>query len=196
MTKTKVNSKPISIADDVLVNKIYMFRDQKVMLDSDLAELYGVETRALNQAVNRNLDRFPEDFMFQLTKNEWVNLKSQFVISSWGGRRREPLVFTEHGVLMLSSVLSSKQAIQVNIQIMRIFAKLRQHLADNTELKLEIAEIKYTVEKIAKRQKGHDQNIELLFEYIDRLQEKQDTSQPIPKTKREIGFKISKSSGK
>src|SRR5690606_36080482 len=109
------------ITDDVLVNKIYEFRGQKVMLDSDLAELYGVETRVLNQWVNRNIDRFPKDFMFQLSKDEWENLKSQTVISSWGGRRKEPLVFTEHGVLMLFSILNSRQAIQINIQIMRIF---------------------------------------------------------------------------
>src|SRR5690606_7009430 len=141
-------------------------------------------------SVNRNIDRFPKDFMFQLSKDEWENLKSQTVISSWGGRRKEPLVFTEHGVLMLSSILNSRQAIQINIQIMRIFTKLRQYFSDNTEIKMEIAEIKYTVEQIAKKQKGHDQNIELLFEYIDRLQEKQDTSPAASKVKKVIGFKI------
>ncbi len=190
MSKTKTEVKAVAIADDVLANKIYEFRGQKVMLDSDLAELYGVETRVLNQSVNRNIDRFPKDFMFQLSKDEWENLKSQTVISSWGGRRKEPLVFTEHGVLMLSSILNSRQAIQINIQIMRIFTKLRQYFSDNTEIKMEIAEIKYTVEQIAKKQKGHDQNIELLFEYIDRLQEKQDTSPAASKVKKVIGFKI------
>ncbi|RZF62542.1 ORF6N domain-containing protein [Sphingobacterium corticibacterium] len=190
MSKTKTEVKAVAIADDVLLNKIYAFGGQKVMLDSDLAELYGVETRVLNQSVNRNIDRFPKDFMFQLSKDEWENLKSQTVISSWGGRRKEPLVFTEHGVLMLSSILNSRQAIQINIQIMRIFTKLRQYFSDNTEIKMEIAEIKYTVEQIAKKQKGHDQNIELLFEYIDRLQEKQDTSPTASKVKKVIGFKI------
>lgn len=171
MSKSKTSTTPKTISDEVLVNKIYEFRGQKVMLDSDLAELYGVETRRLNEQVRRNVTRFPEDFMFTLDKNEVEILKSQIATSSWGGRRKAPSVFTEHGVLMLSSVLNSEQAIQVNIQIMRIFSKIRQFLADNTEVKLEIAEIKYTVEQIAKKQKGHDQNIELLFEYIDRLQE-------------------------
>ena len=141
------------------------------MLDSDLAELYGVVTKRLNEQVRRNATRFPEDFMFTLDKSEVEILKSQIATSSWGGRRKAPNVFTEHGVLMLSSVLNSEQAIQVNIQIMRIFAKIRQYLADNTEMKMEVAEVKYTLEQIAKKQKGHDQNIELLFEYIDRLQE-------------------------
>ena len=94
------------IPDDVLINKIYVIRDHKVMLDSDLAKLYGVETRILNQAVNRNLDRFPEDFMFQLGKEEWANLKSQFVISSWGGRRKAPFTFTEQGVAMFKELVS------------------------------------------------------------------------------------------
>ncbi|NGM65469.1 ORF6N domain-containing protein [Sphingobacterium sp. SGR-19] len=171
MRKTKTELKAIAIADDVLANKIYEFRGQKVMLDSDLAELYGVETKRLNEQVRRNASRFPDDFMFNLSNDEIIILKSQIATSSWGGRRKAPNVFTEHGVLMLSSVLHSEQAIQVNIQIMRIFAKIRQYFSDNTEIKIEIAEIKYTVENIAKKQKGHDQNIELLFEYIDRLQE-------------------------
>ena len=105
------------------------------------------------------------------TSLDYIILKSQIATSSWGGRRKAPNVFTEHEVLMLSSVLNSEQAIQVNIQIMRIFSRSRQYFLDNTEVKMEIAEIKYTFENIAKKQKGHDQNIELLFEYIDRLQE-------------------------
>ena len=158
--------------DEILVSKIYIIRNQKVMLDRDLANLYGVETRTLKQAVRRNIDRFPEDFMFELTNDEVENMVSQFVIPDkklFGGAL--PFAFTEQGVAMLSSVLNSKLAIQINIQIMRIFTRMRQLLADNTEVKLEIAEIKHTVEQIAKKQKGHDQNIELLFEYIDRLQE-------------------------
>jgi len=135
------------------------------MLDSDLAELYGVETKRLNEQVGRNPDRFPEDFMFQLTDEEWLNLKSQFATSSWGGRRKLPFVFTEHGILMLSSVLNSKQAIQVNIQIVRIFSRIRQFILDNGELKLEIAEIKRKVD-------NHDKNIELVFSYLDQLIDK------------------------
>lgn len=170
MSKSQPVLATIAITDDALLNKIYEFRGQKVMLDSDLAELYGVETKRLNEQVRRNATRFPEDFMFTLDQSEVEILKSQIATSSWGGRRKAPNVFTEHGVLMLSSVLNSEQAIQVNIQIMRIFAKIRQYLADNTEIKMEVAEVKYTLEQIAKKQKGHDQNIELLFEYIDRLQ--------------------------
>lgn len=103
---------------ETIINKIYLFRGVKVMLDRDLAELYQVETRVLNQAVKRNINRFPPDFMFQLDKNETDLLMSQNVTSSWGGTRKLPYVFTEHGILMLSSVLNSEKAVQVNIQIM------------------------------------------------------------------------------
>lgn len=99
------------IPDESLIEKIYLIREQKVMIDSDLAELYGVETKVLNQAVSRNIERFPSDFMFELNAQEWSNLKSQSVTSSWGGRRKLPKAFTEHGVLMLSSVLNSPRAI-------------------------------------------------------------------------------------
>ncbi len=124
-----------------IINKIYVFRDVKVMLDRDLAELYGVETRVLNQSVQRNVDRFPPDFMFQITALELEILKSQIVTSSWGGLRKLPYVFTEQGVSMLSSVLNSKRAIQVNIQIMRIFSRFRQMLTTNDELKKKIETI-------------------------------------------------------
>ena len=169
-------SDKLTIPDEVVISKIYYIRNQKVMLDSDLAELYGVETRILNQQVKRNLDRFLEDFMFQLTKIEWETLKSQNATSSWGGRRKLPYVFTEHGVLMLSSALNSKKAIAVNIQIMRIFTKLREMLTDNLSVKLEIEEIK-------KRLTSHSKNIELVFNYLDELIEKKDK----PRTK--IGYK-------
>lgn len=153
------------LSDDIVVNKIYVIRNQKVMLDSDLAELYGVETKRLNEQVGRNIDRFPDDFMFQLSELEWIDLKSQIATSSWGGRRKLSYVFTEHGVLMLSSVLNSQQAIQVNIQIVRIFTRLRNLLSERTELKLEIADIK-------KHLQNHDKNIELVFSYLDQLIEK------------------------
>lgn len=106
----------ITIPEEIILTKIYFIREQKVMIDRDLAELYRVETRRLNEQVKRNLSRFPEDFMFQLSELEFTNLKSQIATSSWGGRRKLPFVFTEHGVLMLSSVLNSEQAINVNIQ--------------------------------------------------------------------------------
>ena len=123
----------------IIQNKIYQIRGERVMLDFDLAELYEVETRVLKQAVRRNLDRFPEDFMFELSKEEYDNLTSQNVISSHGGRRYMPFAFTEQGVAMLSSVLKSKKAVQVNISIIRAFVVLRQHLADYKDLKEAIA---------------------------------------------------------
>ena len=164
--------------DEVVASKIYYIREQKVMLDSDLAELYEVETRVLNQQVKRNLDRFPEDFMFQLSEKEWETLKSQSTAPSWGGRRKAPYAFTEHGVLMLSSVLNSKKSIAVNIQIMRVFTKLREMLADNLNLRLEIEEIK-------KKLSNQSKNIELVFNYLDELIEKKEN----PKPRNKIGSK-------
>jgi len=155
------------IPENILVNKIYEIRSHNVMLDSDLAELYGVETKVLNQSIRRNLERFPEDFMFQLTESEWESLRSQIVTSKIGrgGRTYLPNVFTEHGVLMLSSVLKSQQAIQVNIQIVRIFTRLRQWLTENGELKYEIEDIK-------RKLNNQDKNIELVFGYLDKLMDK------------------------
>jgi len=185
--KTIVNTTPPD--DEILASKIFVIRKQKVMLDRDLAELYDVEKKVLKQSVRRNIDRFPEDFMFEMSNDEFTDWRSQIVTSNSDkiGLRYAPFCFTEQGVAMPSSVLNSKLAIQINIQIMRIFTRMRQLLADNTEVTLEITEIKYIVEQIAKKQKGHDQNIELLFEYIDRLQEKQDTQTT---TKGIVGFKI------
>lgn len=156
---------PLSIIpENTLVNKIHEIRGSKVMLDSDLAELYGVETSRLNEQVKRNLERFPEDFMFQLTKDEWKSLMSQIAISNKGrgGRRKLPYVFTEHGILMLSSVLNSQQAIQVNIQIVRIFSRIRQWLNENGELK-------YDIEELKRKMNSQDKNIELVFSYLDKL---------------------------
>src|SRR6266849_9024945 len=123
-----------------IASRIYQIRDEEVMLDSDLAELYGVETRTLIQAVKRNSDRFPDDFMFQLSREEFQNLRSQIVISSWGGRRYPPYAFTELGVAMLSSVLRSKAAIQVNVAIMRTFVKVREILATHRDLARKVQE--------------------------------------------------------
>jgi hypothetical protein len=148
--------------DEHLTNKIHFLRGQNVMLDSDLAELYEVETKVLNQAVNRHPDRFPPDFMFQLSDEEWSILRSQIVTSRLGGRRYSPKVFTEHGVLMLSSVLNSQRAIQVNIQIVRVFTRLRHFINSNTEIQLEI-------EKIKKELSSQGKNIELVFNYLDEL---------------------------
>jgi hypothetical protein len=168
----------IAIPDEIITSKIYLIRDRKVMLDEDLAELYGVTTGNLNKAVIRNVARFPEDFMFQVTKEEFDNLIFQFGTSSWGGRRKLPNAFTEQGVAMLSGVLHSERAITVNIQIMRVFTKVREILTDNLSVRLEIEEIK-------KQLINHDKNIELVFSYLDELIEKHDN----PKTRKAIGFK-------
>src|SRR6056297_2575468 len=154
------------IPETLVTSKIYMIRGRKIMLDRDLAELYEVETRVLNQAVNRNLERFPEEFMFQLTSEEFEILKSQIVTSSWGGTRKMPFAFTEYGVAMLSSVLRSKRAIQVNIQIMLVFSKIREMLLNTLSKKLDI-------EEIMKRLNIQDKNLELVFTYLDELIEKQ-----------------------
>ncbi len=169
----------LTIPDELVMNKIYLIRNQKVMLDKDLAELYQVETRRLNEQVKRNLKRFPDDFMFQLTEKEFENLMSQNAISSWGGVRKLPFVFTEQGVAMLSGILSSDRAIAVNIQIMRIFTKIRQMLADNTDLRLDI-------EKIKNKLDNQDKNMEIVFRYLDELLEKKDNAAE----RTEIGYKI------
>ncbi|MCX6322512.1 MAG: ORF6N domain-containing protein [Bacteroidia bacterium] len=170
----------LAIPDEIITSKIYLIRDRKVMLDEDLAELYGVTTGNLNKAVNRNATRFPDDFMFQVTKEEFDNLIFQFGTSSWGGRRKLPNAFTEQGVAMLSGVLHSERAITVNIQIMRVFTKIREILTDNLSVRHEIEEIK-------KQLINHDKNIELVFSYLDKLIEKHDN----PKPRKAIGFKTS-----
>ena len=132
-------SKEITIPDETITSKIFLIRDQKVMVDRDLAELYGVETKYLKRQVKRNTDRFPEDFMFELTKEEFANWRSQFVTSNSSnkmGLRYAPYVFTEQGVAMLSSVLNSPKAIAVNIKIIRVFTKLREMLFNNKDLLL------------------------------------------------------------
>jgi hypothetical protein len=155
------------LSEETISNKIYFIRGQKVLLDFDLAHLYGVETRRLNEQVKRNISRFPSDFMFQLTEIELENLMSQIATSSWGGIRKLPFAFTEHGILMLSSVLKSDKAIQTNIQIMRIFTKVRQMLLDTNEIKVDILHIQ-------KKLENHDKNIELVFSYLDELTEKKE----------------------
>jgi len=171
----------IMIADETVMSKIYVIRGQKVMLDKDLAELYEVETKALKQAVKRNLDIFPEHFMFELTETEFGNLRSQIVTSSWGGQRYLPYVFTEHGVLQLANVIRSGRARQMSIRIIEVFVKMRQMLTDNTELRLEIEYIKKKVD-------NHGKNIELVFQYLDELLEKKENSQSRP----QIGFALPK----
>ena len=163
---------------ETIEKSIYLIRGQKVMLSTHMAQLYGVEPRSLVQAVKRNIQRFPEDFMFQLTSEEFDALKSQFVISSWGGlRRARPYAFTEQGVAMLSSVLRSERAIQVNIAIMRVFVRLRQMLATHKELATKLADIE-------NRLKDHDEQILAIFEAIRVLMV------PPEKPKKKIGFNL------
>jgi hypothetical protein len=170
----------IAIPDEVIMQKIYYIRNQKIMLDRDLAVLYGVETKRLKEAVKRNAERFPEDFMFEMTKQEFENWRTQFATSKEDkqGLRYAPFCFTEQGVTMLSCVLSSDRAIKVNIQVIRIFTRIRQILMDNTELRLEIEQIKHKLG-------NHSKNIELVFQYLDELLEKKNDPKPRP----QIGYK-------
>lgn len=170
------------IPQEKILNQIYYIREHKVMLDMDLAELYGVENRALKQAVRRNMDLFPSDFMFTLTETETNLMVSQNVIPSkqhLGGSL--PFAFTETGVAMLSSVLKSKRAKEMNITIMRAFVAMRRMLIDNTELRL-------AIEELRKKTDNHSKNIEIVFQYLDELLEKQEK----PKPRKQIGYKIPK----
>ncbi len=151
---------------------ILFIRDEKVMLDAQLAKLYSVPTKVLVQAVKRNKDRFPSDFMFQLSQEEFENLKSQSVTSSWGGRRTLPYVFTEQGVAMLSSILRSNQAIQVNIEIMRAFVHLRSLIGSHKDLRRNLQAL----------EKKYDAQFKVVFEAINQLMI------PLPSEKRSIGF--------
>ena len=166
------------IPAELVMNKIYLIRGQKVMLDRDLAELYDVETKVLNQSVKRNSERFPEDFMFQLTEEEWKSLRSQIVTSKIGrgGARYLPMAFTEQGVAMLSSVLKSETAIRVNIQIIRIFTRMRQMIMTHKDILLQL-------EKMEKKLVGHDDDITLIFQYLKQL------LNPPQTPRRKIGFK-------
>ena len=155
---------------------ILLLRGQKVLLDSTLAGLYGVQTKVLVQAVKRNRDRFPQDFLFELSNQEVTILRSQFVTSRWGGRRYSPLAFTEQGVAMLSSVLNSPQAIRVNIEIMRAFVRLREMISTNKELSRKLDELERKVST-------HDKAIAGLFTAIREL-----AAPPPPRPSRRIGF--------
>jgi hypothetical protein len=172
--------KDLTRIDALIANKIYMIRGSQVMLDFDLAELYGVETRALKQQVRRNIDRFPEDFLFELSRDEWNSLRSQIVILEDLGRGQHtkytPFAFTEQGVAMLSSVLNSKQAIEINIKIMRIFVKMRKLISSHEEI-LE------KIEKLEAENIEQNSHIAAIYELIKELIE------PTYKNRKKIGFK-------
>ena len=161
------------ISPDLIATKIFIIRGKRVMLDSDLALLYGVKTGRLNEQVKRNIKRFPKDFMFQLTKEETLSLISQNATSSWGGLRKLPRVFTQEGVAMLSSVLNTERAIMVNIQIMRAFVQLRRFILTNTDLR----------HKIEAMEKKYDKQFAIVFQAIKQLLE----LPPLP-AKKPIGF--------
>ena len=169
----------IIVSDEIISSKIYIIRQQKVMLDNDLADLYVVETKQLKRQVRRNIERFPKDFMFELTQEEYEILRSQFGTLKRGEHSKYfPMAFTEQGVAMLSSVLNSPTSIKVNIQIIRVFTKIREVLTDTLSIKLEIEEIK-------KKLSNQSKNIELVFNYLDELIDKKENSEP----RKEIGFK-------
>lgn len=159
--------------EHTLLSKIYIIRQLKVMFDKDLALLYGISTKVLNQAVKRNIERFPADFMFRLTAQEYKHLRSQNVTLNAQGKHSKylPYVFTELGVAMLSSVINSKSAIEMNIRIMRIFTQVRQMLTDYSELKIELLDLKQIMNSIVERQDGQSRNIDLLFQFIDNVQD-------------------------
>jgi hypothetical protein len=162
---------------EVIENRILVIRGQKVILDSDLADLYEVKTKALNQAVKRNAERFPEDFAFQLTDKEFQNLRSQTVTSSWwGGRRYPPFAFTEHGAIMAASVLNSPRAVEASIYVVRAFVRLRQMLASREDLARQLA-------RIEKKLAAHDEEILAIITIIREL-----TAPALPPKRRRMGF--------
>jgi ORF6N domain len=169
----------VLIPNEIIENKIYLIRNVKVMLDSDLALIYGVETKQLKRQVRRSMERFPEDFMFELDKVEFEILRSQFGTLKRGEHSKYvPMVFTEQGISMLSSVLSSATAIKMNIQIIRVFTKIREVLNNNINIKLEIEEIK-------KKLSNHSKNIAFVYSYLDEMMDKQENK--VERTK--IGYK-------
>ena len=159
-----------------VVQEILFIRGKRVLLDSQLADIYKVETKRMNEAVRRNISRFPEEFMFQVTSEEWNNLKTQFATSSWGGKRKLPFVFTEHGAVMLASVLNSEVAIKASIFVVRAFVQIRDYLATHKEL----------AEKIEKLESKYDHQFAVVFDAIKQLFHEKN------EPRREIGFKVGK----
>lgn len=174
-------SKSIAVADEVVISKIYLIRGQKVMIDRDLAELYGVETKRLKEAVRRNIERFPEDFMFEMNKAEFEQWRKENITEAEDkqGLRYAPFCFTEQGVTMLSCVLNSKRAIEVNIQVIRIFTKLREMVLTHKDILLKL-------EKLERKAVQHDGDIKLIFKYLREL------LNPPTEPMRKIGFKHAK----
>jgi hypothetical protein len=173
------------VVEQKILNRIYAIRSQKVMLDMDLAEMYGVETKQLKRQVKRNIDRFPKDFMFALTTKEFENLRSQNGTSSWGGTRYMPMAFTEQGVAMLSSILNSKVAIAVNIRIIRVFAKMREYALTHKEILMQLVKLEKEVNTTNRNTEKNTEDIENIFMVLKELIAKE--AKPKPRNK--IGFK-------
>lgn len=173
------------IAEQKILNRIYVICGEKVMLGKDLAEMYGVETRVLNQSIKRNLNRFPKDFMFRLSEKEFKNLISQNVTSSWGGTRKLPFAFTGQGVAMLSSVLNSETAIEVNIRIIRVFTKMREFALTHKEILMQIAKLEKEVSSNNRNTERNSKDIENIFTVLKELIAKDAKSSP----RNKIGFK-------
>lgn len=175
LAKTTLSTSVVSLSPQALAGRILLIRGQRVLLDSDLAQLYAVETKRLNEQVKRNMGRFPKDFMFQLTELELASLKSQIATSSWGGRRKLPLVFTEHGAIMAASVLNSDRAVQMSVYVVRAFVQLRELLVDHKALAEKLAALE-------RRVAHHDGSLAEVINAIRALM-----AQPKPAT-RPIGF--------
>lgn len=182
---SKKQEDKMMVPDEIIMSKIYLIRGKKVMLDRDLAELYGVETKVLKQAVKRNIDIFPEHFMFELTKQEFENLRSQTVTSSWGGQRYLPYVFTDHGVLQVANVLRSKRAKKMSIRIIEVFIKMHEIILNQLSNK----ELFFKFNELEKKFAEHDDKIMLIFEYLKQLE--QDKQEELEQQNRKrIGYKI------
>jgi hypothetical protein len=176
----------LMLPDEAIISKIYFIRMQKVMIDRDLAELYDIETKRLKEAVKRNIERFPEDFMFEMTKDEFENWRSQFATSKSDimGLRHAPFCFTEQGVTMLSCILRSKRAIEVNIRVVRLFIKMRVMFVANTEILQKLAELE-------NRYTDHDRKIKIIFDYLKQLEQEKQVKLEL-NTREKIGFKQKK----
>lgn len=180
------------MSDDLLpvaaiTQRIVQLRGQKVLLDADLALLYGVDTRRLNEQVRRNLERFPEDFIFEVTNDEFAILKSHFATSRWGGRRKLPLAFTEHGAIMAATVLKSRRAVEVSVYVVRAFVQLRELVVSNKELTLRLDELENKTDLLAMKQETFEHNTHVqIKQIIEALREL--TAPPPSPAKRPIGF--------
>ena len=176
-------TKALVLAEENILNRIHLIRGKKIMLDYDLSEMYGVETKQLKRQVRRNIERFPDDFMFELTENEIEILRSQIGTSRWGGTRYLPMAFTEQGVAMLSSVLNSPTAIEANIQIIRVFCKMRELLLTNKDILIKLEQIEKRMIKQDNKMKKYEVDIQIIFEALKELVNP--TQEPRPR----IGFR-------